>query len=65
MITDHQTEIEEGLKMHRAGVNYCVVDIPILNFLILDIFFSVIIMHPCLCLVAKFVFKKFVFEQTE
>ena len=39
MITESQSETEEGWKMHREGENHCVVDIPILNVLILDIYF--------------------------
>lgn len=38
MITESQTEVEEGWKMHREGENCCVVYIPVLNFLILDIY---------------------------
>lgn len=38
MITESQSKTEEEWKMHREGENHCVVDIPILNFLILDIY---------------------------
>lgn len=38
MMIESQTKIEKSWKVHREGENYCVVDIPILNFLILDIY---------------------------
>lgn len=36
MIIESQTKIEEAWKVQIEGENYCVVHIPLLNFLILE-----------------------------
>lgn len=39
MITESQAKIEKSWKVHREGENYCVLDILILHFLVLDFYF--------------------------
>lgn len=63
MVTESKTKIEKAWKVHREGENYFVVDIPILNFLILDFYFLSNNNTSMLALVAKFVYKKVVNKQ--
>lgn len=57
MITDSPTKIKKTWQVHREGENYCVVDILILNFLILHIYFLGNYIHACIWLPNLFVKK--------